>query len=139
MGPVQVGVRSTARVHHQGDGPGLLGAAIYVVISEGSVRDTQSPGRWMSCLPKLLDIRWPASGQLMSLVGSALQALPIGAFPFCFVWRATQPPGRSLPAHCVTAHILLHSPTVDVVIPPTFPPPLPPPAFRILPDSLAQP
>jgi len=36
MGPVQVGVRSKARVHHQCDGPGLLGAAIYAAISEGS-------------------------------------------------------------------------------------------------------
>src|SRR5262245_11887993 len=29
MGPVQVGVRCQAQVHHHGDGPGLLGAAIY--------------------------------------------------------------------------------------------------------------
>jgi hypothetical protein len=35
MGPVQVGVRSKAQVHHHGDGPGLLGAAIYSAISEG--------------------------------------------------------------------------------------------------------
>ena len=33
MGPVQVGVRSKAQVHHQGDGPGLLGAAIFTAIS----------------------------------------------------------------------------------------------------------
>ena len=36
IGPVQVGVRSQAQVHHHGDGPGLLGAAIYLTISEGS-------------------------------------------------------------------------------------------------------
>ena len=36
LGPVQVGVRSQAQVHHHGDGPGLLGAAIYLTISEGS-------------------------------------------------------------------------------------------------------
>ncbi len=28
MGPVHVGVRSKAQVHHHPDGPGLLGAAI---------------------------------------------------------------------------------------------------------------
>ena len=32
-GPVQVGVRSKAQVHHHGDGPGLLGAAIFTAIS----------------------------------------------------------------------------------------------------------
>ena len=32
-GPVQVGVRSKAQVHHRGDGPGLLGAAIFTAIS----------------------------------------------------------------------------------------------------------
>ena len=35
LGPVQVGVRSQAQVHHYRDGPGLLGAAIYATISEG--------------------------------------------------------------------------------------------------------
>ena len=36
IGPVHVGVRSKAQVYHHGDGPGLLGAAIYLAISEGS-------------------------------------------------------------------------------------------------------
>jgi hypothetical protein len=33
MGPVHVGVRSQAQVHHHRDGPGLLGAAIFTAIS----------------------------------------------------------------------------------------------------------
>ena len=44
-----VGVRSKAQVHHQGDGPGLLGAAIYAAISEGSARPTQSPEQGGGC------------------------------------------------------------------------------------------
>src|SRR5262244_3140526 len=48
-GPVPVGVRSKAQVHHQGDGPGLLGAAIYAAISEGSARPTQSPEQGGGC------------------------------------------------------------------------------------------
>ena len=66
-GPVQVGVRSKAQVHHHGDGPGLLGAAIYAAISEGSRRLTQSPEQGGGChgLPKLLDVGWPSRHQLM--------------------------------------------------------------------------
>jgi hypothetical protein len=71
-GPVQVGVRSKAQVHHHGDGPRLLGAAISLAISEGSERYTQSPeqGGGCHCLPKLLPgrairsftaARWPPS------------------------------------------------------------------------------
>ena len=33
QGPVHVGVRFKAQVHHHGDGPGLLGAAIYRAVS----------------------------------------------------------------------------------------------------------
>jgi len=50
IGPVHVGVRSQAQVHHHGDGPGLLGAAIYAAISEGSWRLTQSPEQGGECL-----------------------------------------------------------------------------------------
>ena len=61
IGPVQVGVRSKAQVHHHDDGPGLLGAAIYAAISGGSRRSTQSPeqGGGCLCLPKLLEVCWP--------------------------------------------------------------------------------
>src|SRR5215831_5427586 len=67
LGPVQVGVRSQAQVHHYGDGPGLLGAAIYSAISGGSARYTQSPeqGGGCLCLPKLLVVCWPPRYQLM--------------------------------------------------------------------------
>ena len=50
LGPVHVGVRSQAQVHHHGDGPGLLGAAIYSAISGGSARYTQSPEQGGGCL-----------------------------------------------------------------------------------------
>ena len=58
MRPVQVGVRSKAQVHHNGAGPGLLGAAILRAISKGSERRTQSPEQsgGSHCLPKLLDV-----------------------------------------------------------------------------------
>ena len=54
MGPVQVGVRSQAQVHHHGDGPGLLGAAIFAAISEGPKRfnAVTRTRRWMSLLTK---------------------------------------------------------------------------------------
>src|SRR5215831_10418753 len=67
LGPVQVGVRSQAQVHHHGDGPGLLGAAIYSAISGGSKRLTQSPeqGGGCLCLPKLLEVYWPPRHQIM--------------------------------------------------------------------------
>src|SRR5215472_3688624 len=101
----------------------------------------------MSCLPKLLDIclacEW--STHVCSLVlrsGSARSAGPpalarsLSALP----GRATQPPVRSLPVGCcVTAHILLRSPTADAVIPLASVPPLPPPAFSHSSPSLAQP
>src|SRR5215472_1608341 len=91
----------------------------------------------MSCLPKPLDIclacEW--STHVCSLVlrsgsarsaGSPALARSLSAFP----GLATQPPVRSLPVHCcVTAHILLRSPTADAVIPLASLPPLPPPAF----------
>jgi len=50
LGPVHVGVRSQAQVHHHGDGPGLLGAAILQAISKGSSRRTQSPEQGGGCL-----------------------------------------------------------------------------------------
>ena len=67
MGPVQVGVRSQAQVHHHRDGPGWLGAAIYWAISEGSASLTQSPeqGGGCLCLPKLLEVCLPPRHQLM--------------------------------------------------------------------------
>src|SRR5215831_7580436 len=75
LGPVQVGVRSQAQVHHYRDGPGLLGAAIYATISEGPWCLTQSPERGSGChgLPKLLSLLAPRN-QLML-------ALPDLAFP----------------------------------------------------------
>src|SRR6516165_8241979 len=131
MGPVQVGVRSQAQVHHQGDGPGLLGAAILAAISEGSKCLTQSPeqGGGCLCLPKLLEVCWPPRNQVM------LALLPDLCFPnafgglfACFLpWPATQPPPLRLSAHHgVTAHKLLRSPTADATIPPIsalLPPP----------------
>ena len=56
LGPVQVGVRSQAQVHHTVTDLGCWGAAIYPAISGGSARDTQSPeqGGGCLCLPKLL-------------------------------------------------------------------------------------
>ena len=65
--PVQVGVRSQAQVHHYGDGPGLLGAAIYSAISGGSARYAQSPEQGGGChgSPKLLGVCWPSRHQLM--------------------------------------------------------------------------
>jgi hypothetical protein len=66
-GPVQVGVRSKAQVRHHGDGPGLLGAAIYSAISERISRSNAvtRTRRWMSWLTKLLDVCWPSRHQLM--------------------------------------------------------------------------
>ena len=56
LGPVQVGVRSQAQVHHTVTDLGCWGAAIYTAISGGSARHTQSPeqGGGCLCLPKLL-------------------------------------------------------------------------------------
>ena len=67
MGPVQVGVRSQAQVHHTVTDLGCWGAAIYSAISGGSARHTQSPeqGGGCLCLPKLLDVCWPPRYQLM--------------------------------------------------------------------------
>ena len=67
MGPVHVGVRSQAQVHHHCDGPGLLGAAIYSAISQGPSIGTQSPeqGGGCLCLPKLLEVCWPLRNQIM--------------------------------------------------------------------------
>ena len=75
IGPVQVGVRSQAQVHHYGDGPGLLGAAIYCLISEGPSSSTQSPEQGGGCagLPKLLC--------LLTLRNQLILALPDLAFP----------------------------------------------------------
>ena len=50
LGPVHVGVRSQAQVHHHGDGPGLLGAAILQAISKDQSRRTQSPEQGGGCL-----------------------------------------------------------------------------------------
>ena len=71
MGPVHVGVRSKAQVRHCGDGPGLLGAAIWAAISEGSQRLTQSPEQGGGCyyLPKSL-YRWPTRDHLMPALSS---------------------------------------------------------------------
>ena len=52
LGPVQVGVRSQAQVHHHGDGPGLLGCChlfgdLWRIIALHAVTRTR---RWMSLL-----------------------------------------------------------------------------------------
>src|SRR5215469_5203151 len=54
LGPVQVGVRSQAQVHHHGDGPGLLGAAILRAIFKGSKlpNAVTRTRRWISLLTK---------------------------------------------------------------------------------------
>ena len=58
LGPVQVGVRSKAQVHHDRDGPGIVGCCH---LSQRSFMDqalnTQSPeqGGGCRCLPKLPD------------------------------------------------------------------------------------
>ena len=49
-GPVQVGVRSKAQVHHTVTDLGCWGAAIYSAISGGSARFTQSPEQGGGCL-----------------------------------------------------------------------------------------
>jgi hypothetical protein len=49
-GPVQVGVRSKAQVHHTVTDLGCWGAAIYSAISGGSARHTQSPEQGGGCL-----------------------------------------------------------------------------------------
>ena len=49
MGPVQVGVRSQAQVHHTVTDLGCWGAAIYSAISGGSARHTQSPEQGVGC------------------------------------------------------------------------------------------
>ena len=43
MGPVHVGVRAKAQVHQHADGPGLLGAAIFLAVSWGPAAYMQSP------------------------------------------------------------------------------------------------
>ena len=48
-GPVQVGVRSKAQVHHTVTDLGCGGAAIYSAISGGSARHTQSPEQGGGC------------------------------------------------------------------------------------------
>ena len=56
-GPVQVGVRSKAQVHHHRDGPGLLGAAIYAAISKDQGVQRSHPNKAVDVLlTKLLDI-----------------------------------------------------------------------------------
>jgi hypothetical protein len=52
VGPVHVGVRSKTRAHHDGDGPGIVGAAIYGAISwTGTQNAVTRTRRWMSLLP----------------------------------------------------------------------------------------
>ena len=89
MGPVHVGVRSKAQVRHCGDGPGLLGAAIWAAISEGPQRLTQSPEQGGGCcLVKLFEICWPWHDQLMAALSSAAahagsQVRDVDTLAFC--------------------------------------------------------
>jgi hypothetical protein len=117
IGPVHVGVRSQAQVHHHGDGPGLLGAAILPAISEGSKRLTQSPeqGGGCLCLAKLLEVYWPPRHQIMlALLPHLASRLRIALNGSAWVGlllalaRLTQPPPLPLSVrHGVTAHKLL--------------------------------
>ena len=112
LGPVQVGVRSQAQIHHTVTDLGCWGAAIYSAISGGSARNTQSPeqGGGCLCLPKLLDVCWPPRHQLM------LAMLPLWLPECdCFQWLCLVAGFLTLPATLlplsarpgVAAHILL--------------------------------
>jgi hypothetical protein len=74
LGPVQVGVRSKAQVHHQRDGPGIVGVLLSNVRSYGPSALTQSPEQGGGCrrLPNFLDSFWFSRHQRMSAPWSCL-------------------------------------------------------------------
>jgi hypothetical protein len=117
-GPGASGVRSKAQVHHHGDGPGLLGAAILRAISKGSKlpNAVTRTRRWMSlltktsrCLPTSAAINscWFCSSSCIPAV--ARNGLPWRRVRLLPPWPATQPPPLPLSArYRVTAYKLLH-------------------------------
>lgn len=59
VGPVHVGVRSKPRIHHDHDGPGIVGAAIYRAVSWTSTQNAVTrTRRWMSCLSNVTGKSW---------------------------------------------------------------------------------
>src|SRR5215469_12220527 len=82
---VHVGVRFKAQVHHHGDGPGLLGAAILnaVLLTEVQ-RAVSRTRRWMFIADKL-------SGDRLILASSthgSLDSAPVPAGHLCFRLRS---------------------------------------------------
>ena len=113
IGPVHVGVRSQAQVHHHGDGTWVAGCCHLLgdlcrIIGLCAVTRTR---RWMSLLTKLPDVCWPSRYQRMLAMrpplASRMRLLGMGsALVECFLpW-----PTMLLPLsarHAAAAHTLL--------------------------------
>ena len=82
MGPVHVGVRSQAQVHHHRDGPGLLGAAILAAISAKDQWGLRShPNKAVDVFANKTSRGWPPRFQLMLAIRSLLW------LPECGCWE----------------------------------------------------
>ena len=85
---VHVGVRFKAQVHHHGDGPGLLGAAISkaVFLTECNIAVSRTR-RWMSLPTNFLAIELilasSTHGSLDSAAAVIASAYPVYAAAFC--------------------------------------------------------
>src|SRR5215472_9278810 len=115
---VHVGVRFKAQVHHHGDGPGLLGAAISKAVFLTERNDAVSrTRRWMSLPTNFLAIDGFSRFQLMA---------PWTRLPLVISVSVTQPVVRS-PSRkrSPAAHRPRHSPKVDAARPPASALPLP--------------
>src|SRR5215469_18047963 len=72
-GPVHVGIRSQAQVHHHRDGPGLLGAAIFTTISaKDQWRLRSHPTKAVDVFANKTSRGWPPRYQLMLAIRSLL-------------------------------------------------------------------
>jgi len=82
LGPVHVGIRSQAQVHHHRDGPGLLGAAIFTAISsKDKWRQHSHPNKAVDVFANKTSRGWPPCYQLMLAMRSLLW------LPECGCWE----------------------------------------------------
>ena len=81
-GPVHVGIRSQAQVHHHRDGPGLLGAAIFTTISaKDQWRLRSHPNKAVDVFANKTSRGWPPRYQLM------LAIVPSSGFLNAVCWE----------------------------------------------------
>ena len=88
LGPVHVGVRFNAQVHHHSDGPGLLGAAISKAVSWTSTSLRSLPNKAVDVIACKLSgdrLLSASSTQWLPGLGSRLSSLAVYAAVCCTI------------------------------------------------------